>query len=73
MNAHDAAVEMMEDAGLSTVQLSRIMSRGRSYISSTIGRGHTPRSDILAEIANACEYDLIAKRRCDGYEIIIDP
>lgn len=71
MDANNAAFEMMQDARLSTVQLSHLMGRDRSYISTTIGRGHIPRSDILAEIAYYCGYDLLAKRRADGHEIHI--
>ena len=68
MNAREAALEVIRDSGMGP----RELYRQTGNLSGFLYHGSTPRSDVLARIADACGYDLILRRRDDDYEIVID-
>lgn len=73
MNAHELILFMMGDSGRRESELSRSLSNDRTYLRSTIKRKSVPKADTYARIADVCGYDLLVRRRVDGYEIPIDP
>jgi len=73
VNARDVTLEMIADSGLSVSALSKSMGKERSYIHTTVLRGKTFYCTTLAKVADICGYDLLVRRRTDGYEMPIDP
>ena len=59
MKTGEAIRHMCEVAGKGTVEVSGDIGRGRSYVGSILSRGSTPQADTLAEIAEACGYELV--------------
>lgn len=73
MHALKAFNTMVAHSGRSKVEVSVLMGRNENYISHVTNRGGIPRTDIMAEVADVCGYDLALIKR-DGTEtIIIDP
>lgn len=73
MNAHELILSMISDSEKSESELSRTISRDRTYLRSIIKRKTIPKANTYAKIADICGYDLLVRRRIDGYEIPIDP
>lgn len=72
MDARDVIIEMVKDTGLTHRQVSVQMGHESTYLKSFIYRGQMPRVNTFVKVADACGYDLIARRRIDGYEMPID-
>lgn len=73
MNALKAFNTMVAHSGHPKAEVSVLMGRNENYVSHMTNRGSIPRTDIMAEIADVCGYDLTLIKR-DGTEtIIIDP
>lgn len=70
MNTLRAISRMLRASGMPKSELSRRMGKARTFVSSTISKGSTPRSDTLAEMARHMGYRLILKGH--GEEIEID-
>lgn len=74
MNAREAFIEVVAESGMSIRAITRKLGRSPGYFTQiTKENGSTPRTDTLAKVADACDYDLLLRRRLDGYEIPIDP
>lgn len=73
MNAHDVTIQMIQDSMKTHAELSRELSSNRFYVNSIIQNHTIPRADKLAQIANACGYDLLVRRRIDDRETYINP
>lgn len=74
MNARDAFLQVVSDSGMSIRSITRELGRSPGYFSHILKEnGSTPRADTLAKVADVCDYDLVLRRRFDGYEIPIDP
>ena len=72
MNAHDAALEVIKEFDGSLRKLTDSMGHAPNSLTNIIRRNSTPRTDTLVKIADVCGYDLLLRRRTDGYEIPID-
>lgn len=73
MQAVDALSAIIDNSGMTKSAIAASMGRNGSYIRITVNRGYTPRTDIMAEIADACGYDLKLLKRDGTDEITIDP
>ncbi|MBQ6452735.1 MAG: hypothetical protein IJJ14_00080, partial [Coriobacteriales bacterium] len=58
-------------SGIGITKVSEAMGRQRTFISSTLSKGVTPKADTLAQIAAACGYRLVLVG--NGEEIEIEP
>lgn len=73
MNAREAFIEVVADSGMSIRAITRELGRSPGYFTQILREnGSTPRTDMLARVANVCGYDLLLRRRIDEYEIPID-
>lgn len=54
----DAIRHMCDKAGKGTTVVSKDIGRGSSFVGSILSRGSVPKADTLAEIAEACGYEL---------------
>ncbi len=68
MSPIDAIQRMMDESGVSASDLSRRIGKSRTYISSTMAHGSTPKVDTLARIAHECGYRMYLERT--GRDII---
>ena len=73
MQARNALNTIVAHSGYSKTDVARLMGRNDNYIRRFISGGNTPRTDILAEVADVCGYDLALIRRDGSERIIIDP
>ena len=71
MKTTDAIRRLCESSGMGTIEVSQAMGKSRGYLSATISRGNVPRADTLAQIAQACGYELVLEGR--GERIVIEP
>lgn len=60
---------MLRASGIPKSELSRRMGRVRTFVSSTISRGSTPRADTLAEMARHMGYRLVLRGHDEEIEI----
>lgn len=60
---------MIERAGVTPYRVAVDMGRAPTYVSSMLRRGSVPSADLLAQIADACGYDLRLIAR-DGLDSI---
>ena len=58
MRTVEAIRYMCDKAGKGTTVVSRDIGRGSSFVGSILSRGSIPKADTLAEIAEACGYEL---------------
>lgn len=72
MQAFDALLQVVRETG-PKAKISVAMGRHPHYLTSTLQRKSIPRADIYAEILDACECDLLIRRRSDSSEILIEP
>ena len=72
MNAHDATLEVIDEFDGSLRMLTNSMGAAPNSLNNVLRRNSTPRTDTLVKIADVCGYDLVLRRRVDGYEILID-
>lgn len=72
MNAFELILFMIGDSEKSESELSRSVSRDRTYLRSIIKRHTIPKVTTFSKISDACGFDLLVRRRVDGYEIPID-
>ena len=73
MNAHDAVIEMLNDAGMSSRQAAKALGRSPGYLTHITNGTSTPNANTLAAVADVCGYDLVIRRRINDQDIIIDP
>ena len=73
MQANEAMLFVVKSSGESLVSISQRLGRSNNYLSSHTARKSTPKADTLAEIVDACGYDLLMRNRETGEETIIDP
>ena len=74
MDSNAAVRRMLDLEGMSRADLSRAMGRSASYGTVLLSQRSDLRSSTLAEVADACGYDLAVVRRADGQTIgTIDP
>lgn len=59
MRTGEAIRHMCDKAGKGTTIVSRDIGRGSSFVGSILSRGSVPKADTLAEIAEACGYELM--------------
>ena len=71
MRVDEAIRHMCEATGGGTVTVSKAMGKTRSYLSALLSRGTVPKADTLAQIAQACGYELVL----EGHDerIVIEP
>lgn len=72
MQAYEALLRIVNEKG-PKAKTSVAMGRHPHYLTSTLQRKSVPRADIYAEILDACECDLLIRRRSDSSEIVIEP
>lgn len=73
MNPIEALRTMMDSEGISVRKLGELIGKAPSYATTILyGRKSMPNVSIFAEMADACGYDLLVRRRSDGDEIPID-
>ena len=68
MDPREAAMTIFKESGISVNELYR----RAGTLTRFMYHGGKPQADTLVKIADACDYDLILRRRADGREIIID-
>ena len=73
MDANELILFMAESTGKPKSELSRSISDSRFYLNTILSRKTVPMANTYATIADVCGYDLLVRRRSDGYEIPIDP
>jgi len=74
MNEGAIIRNMIKRAGTTAAHTSVMMGQKASYVGTMINRTKSsPRSDVLANVADALGYDLILRDRSDGYEFLIPP
>lgn len=56
---------MLAFSGKSAAQVSREMGNDSNHLSVILSSGRTPRVDLLAKIADACDYELVLHERQD--------
>ena len=73
MNPIEALRTMMDSEGISVRKLGTLMGKSPLYAKNVLyGRKSMPNVSIFAEMADACGYDLLVRRRSNGDEIPID-
>lgn len=65
----DAIVHMVSICQKSLAEVSREIGRTRTYLSVMLHNSTTPRVDLLAKIAAACEYDLVLIGRGEALKV----
>lgn len=73
MRTDDAIRHMCDTAGKGTTIVSREIGRGSSFVGSILSRGSVPKADTLAEIAEACGYELALISRDEKIVIEYEP
>lgn len=73
MHVFHAIRAMLESAGISQRAASRMMGKKETTINNMLGGLHMPSFDFVNQLANICGFDLIARKREDGTEILITP
>ena len=73
MNANAAFNTIVETSGLKKVEISKLIGKHPNQVSAMITNKNLPRTDTFANIANVCGWDLLARNRTTGEEIVIDP
>lgn len=71
MRPMKALSAIMEDGGHTKASLSKRLGKNRAYINNYYGKGIVPRVDTYSKIIDACDYDLVARSRSSGKEIVI--
>lgn len=72
MKAKAALNRIINESGISRIQLSRKLGRTDNYLSSMTHGRQSPGCDVMASVADVCGYDLILRKRSTGIEILID-
>lgn len=65
----EAVRAMLEHSGRTSYRVAVEMGRAPSYVSSMLRRGSCPSADVLAQMADACGYDLRLVSR-DGLDAL---
>ncbi len=65
MDATGAIRRMCEESGRGVVEVSQELGKSKMYVSGMISRHTVPRTDTLAQIAQACGYRLILESDTD--------
>ena len=73
MQTCDAIRHMCDMAGKGTTIVSKDIGRGSSFVGSILSRGSVPKADTLAEIAEACGYELALIGHDEKIVIEYDP
>ena len=58
MHTNDAIRHMCDKSGKGSTIVSRDIGRVSSFVGTILSRGSVPKADTLAEIAEACGYEL---------------
>lgn len=73
MQSKEALRTIVRESGQTLRSISTTIGRSQNYMAATVQNDSAPKADTIAEIADACGYDLLLRKRDDGSEIIIDP
>lgn len=69
MKTTEAIAHMIKVAGMPKAELSRRMGKARTFVSSTITKGSTPRADTLAAMARHLGYTLLLRGHGEEIEL----
>lgn len=72
MRPLEALDAIVDESKFSKASLSRELGKNHSYVASYALRGIIPRVDTFARIIDPCGYQLVARNRESGKEIVID-
>ena len=73
MNANAVFNTVVASAGIPKSHISRNLGKSTNYIGVMITNANVPKVDTFAKIADSCGWDLLARNRTTGEEIVIDP
>jgi len=74
MQVTDAIREITLESGKTHRELAEKMGKAHAYVSAIISKGTDPKTGTMAELANACGYDLVlVNRRSPKKRIVIEP
>ena len=69
MKTLEAIQHMLDVSGMPKTELSRRMGKARTFVSSTISKGSTPRADTLAAMARHMGYTLVLRGHGEEIEL----
>lgn len=72
MRLWEAIRAMIAESGKNAVAVSTEMGRSRNYIGSSANRNQNMGTETLAEICDACGYDLVIRNTSSGAEFVVD-
>ena len=73
MKAIDISRHVVRTSGLTDRAAAKNAGRSKDGFSPYIYRQHMPSVPVLAELCEACNFDLLVRNRKTGEETIIDP
>lgn len=73
MDSKEAMRYIIEKSGKPKTRISLELGKTQGYINSYLTVGRSPGVDVLASIADVCNYDLVLVDRATGETIKIDP
>ena len=66
-----AIIEMQKHSRLSKSEISRRLSRSETFLTSSLQRGGSMRADLLAQIADICDFELVLVSKNDSHDPIV--
>ena len=72
MDVKDALEKAIEHSGMTRYAVAKALGKGNSYIYGIRAKPSVPSFVTIANIANACDHDVILKSRKTGEEITLD-
>ena len=72
MRPIEALNKIVEESEFSKASLARALGKNNRYVASYSSSGIIPHVDTFARMIAPCGYDLIARHRESGEEVIID-
>ena len=73
MNVRTAFNVIVTLSGLTKSKISETLGKRVTYVNTIIAKSTIPKTDTFAKVADVCGWDLLARNRTTGEEIIIDP
>jgi len=73
MNVKTCFNVIVTTSGLPKVKISESLGKRRNYVNTIMTKATVPQTDTFAKIADSCGWDLLARNRTTGEEIVIDP
>ena len=73
MNVRTCFNVITTTSGLPKVKISESLGKRRNYVNTIMAKATVPQTDTFAKVADVCGWDLLARNRTTGEEIIIDP